>query len=128
MDTRTMTGAETFLRQLGSMGVEWIFASPGSEWAPVWEHLAKSYGPGEIPKYLSTRHEEIALGMASGYYKTTGKAAAVMIHTTVGSLHGAMALRGALHENVPMVVFSGESVGFGHEAAPDPGQIGRAHV
>jgi len=56
------------------MGVEWIFASPGSEWAPVWEHLAKSYGPGEIPKYLSTRHEEIALGMASGYYKTTGKA------------------------------------------------------
>jgi acetolactate synthase-1/2/3 large subunit len=121
MDARTLTGAETFLRTLGSMGVEWIFASPGSEWAPVWEHLAKAYGPGEIPKYLSTRHEEICLGMASGYYKTTGKAAAVMIHTTVGSLHGAMAMRGALHENVPMMIFAGESIAFGEDESPDPG-------
>jgi acetolactate synthase-1/2/3 large subunit len=121
MDARTLTGAETFLRMLSTMGIERIFASPGSEWAPVWEYLAKTYEPGTIPQYTSTRHEEVALGMASGYYKTTGKLAAVMIHTTVGSLHGAMALRGALHENVPMVVFTGESVGFGHEAAPDPG-------
>ncbi len=121
MDARTLTGAETFLRMLTSMGIERIFASPGSEWAPVWEHLAKTYPPGTIPQYTSTRHEEVALGMASGYFKTTGKLAAVMIHTTVGSLHGAMALRGALHENVPMVVFSGESVGFAHEPGPDPG-------
>ena len=30
----------------------------------------------------------MALGMASGYFKTTRKLAAVIIHTTVGSLHG----------------------------------------
>ena len=122
MDTRTLTGAETFLRLLASMGIERIFASPGSEWSPVWEHLAKPYAePGAIPLYLSSRHEEVALGMASGYAKSTGKLPAVMIHTTVGSLHGAMALRGALHENVPMVVFAGESIAFGQDAGPDPG-------
>jgi acetolactate synthase-1/2/3 large subunit len=44
-----------------------------------------------------------------------------MIHTTVGSLHATMALRAALHEQVPMVVFSGESIGFGEEQGPDPG-------
>ena len=122
MDTRTMTGAETFLRMLASMGVERIFASPGSEWAPVWEQLARTYPEsGTIPRYTSTRHEEVALGMASGYAKATGKLPAVMIHTTVGSLHGAMAMRGALHDNLPMVIFCGESIGFGHEPGPDPG-------
>jgi acetolactate synthase-1/2/3 large subunit len=60
--------------------------------------------------------------MASGYAKVTGKLPAVMLHTTVGALHGAMALRGALHEQIPMVVFAGESIGFGEDEGPDPGQ------
>lgn len=122
MDTRGLSGAEAFLRVLGRMGVERIFASPGSEWSPVWEYLAKPYPAGEIPLYLSSRHEEISVAMASGYAKATGKLPAVMIHTTVGGLHATMALRAALHERVPMVVFCGESVGFGEVPGPDPGQ------
>src|SRR3990167_277731 len=60
VDTRTLTGAESFLRLLAAMGVDRIFASPGSEWAPVWEHLAKPYASdGSIPAYFSARHEEI---------------------------------------------------------------------
>jgi len=122
MDTKAMTGAEMFLRLLGSMGVEKIFASSGSEWSPVWEYLAKPPpAPGSIPAYLSSRHEETAVGMASGYAKSTSKLPAVMIHTTVGTLHCAMALRGALHDNIPMVVFAGESIGFGEDQGPDPG-------
>jgi acetolactate synthase-1/2/3 large subunit len=122
MDTRGLTGAEAFLRILGRMGVERIFASPGSEWSPVWESLAKPSSAEEFPLYLSSRHEEIAVAMASGYAKATGKLPAVMIHTTVGGLHATMALRAALHERVPMVVFCGESVGFGEIPGPDPGQ------
>lgn len=123
MDTKGLSGAEAFLRLLAGMGVEKIFASPGSEWAPVWEYLAKPYGSAkDIPEYLSTRHEEIAVGMASGYAKaTTGKLAAVMIHTTVGALHATMGLRAALHEQIPMVVFAGESIGFGEAPGQDPG-------
>src|SRR5215475_2229354 len=112
IQTKGLTGAQTMLRVLGQMGVERIFASPGSEWSPVWEYLAKDYGAGEIPAYLTTRHEEVAVGMASGYAKATGKLPAVMIHTTVGALHATMALRAAVHERVPMVVFAGESIGF----------------
>jgi len=51
-----------------------------------------------------------------------------MIHTTVGALHAAMALRGALHEQVPMVVFTGESIGFGEEAGPDVGAQWLGHL
>jgi acetolactate synthase-1/2/3 large subunit len=122
MDTKGLSGAEALLRLLRGMGVGRIFASPGSEWAPVWEYLAKPYAPDDIPQYLSTRHEEVAVAMASGYAKVTGTLPAVMIHTTVGSLHATMALRGALHERVPMVVLAGESIGFGEEPGQDPGQ------
>ena len=38
MNTKGLSGAEAFLRVLGRMGVERIFASPGSEWSPVWEY------------------------------------------------------------------------------------------
>src|ERR687896_2552744 len=122
IETEGLTGADTLLRVLAHMGVDRIFASPGSEWSPVWEAFAKAKAQSEgVPLYISSRHEEIAVGMASGYAKSTGKLPAVMIHTTVGSLHASMALRGALHENVPMVVLAGESIAFGETPGPDLG-------
>ena len=121
MQTTGLSGAETLLRLLRDTGVERIFASPGSEWAPVWEYLAKPYGEDEIPVYLSARHEEIAVAMAAGYTRACGKLAAVMIHTTVGSLHATMALREALHQRLPMVVLAGESSSYGEQRGHDPG-------
>ena len=125
--TEGLTGAEAFLRVLTEMGVERIFASPGSEWSPVWEALADP-SANDHPVYMSTRHEETAIGMASGYAKATGKLPAVMIHTTVGALHATMGMRGALHEQVPMVVFAGESVGFGEDEGPDVGGQWASHL
>src|SRR3990172_7835211 len=108
-DVKGLSGAEAFLHLLAGLGIDRIFASPGSEWSPVWEYLAKPYpADAGIPIYLSARHEEIAVGMASGYAKASGKLPAVMLHTTVGALHASMAMRGALHEHIPMVVFAGE--------------------
>jgi acetolactate synthase-1/2/3 large subunit len=110
-----VTGAEALLRALRAMGVERIYASPGSDWAPLWEALARPWRGGEVPEYISSRHEETAVGMASGYTKVTGKPAAVVIHTTVGALHATMGLRAALHERLPMVVLAGESVSFAED-------------
>ncbi|HEV2430750.1 MAG TPA: thiamine pyrophosphate-dependent enzyme [Burkholderiales bacterium] len=112
-----MTGAESLLRALRAMGVARIYASPGSDWAPVWEALAGAK-PGEVPEYVSVRHEETAVAMANGYAKASAKLPAVVLHTTVGTLHAAMALRIALHERVPMVVLAGESVAFAEDGAP----------
>jgi acetolactate synthase-1/2/3 large subunit len=68
------------------------------------------------------RHEETAVAMASGYSKATAKLPAVLLHTTVGTLHAAMALRIAKHERVPMVVMAGESTTFGEPPAPKVGR------
>jgi acetolactate synthase-1/2/3 large subunit len=117
-----MLAAEALLRTLRAMGVERIFASPGSDWAPLWEALARPHAPGEFPEYISLRHEEAAVSMASGWSKATGKLPAVVLHTTVGALHAAMTLRIARHERVPMVVMAGESIAFGEPPAPMVGR------
>ena len=113
-NTQHMSGAEAMLDVLRNYNVEYIFASPGSEWPPLWEQLARQKAQGlPGPRYVNTRHENLAIGMAMGYAKVTGRLPAVLLHTTVGALHGAMALRAAYHEQVPMLVCAGESVGFG---------------
>src|SRR3989440_11696066 len=117
-----MTGAEAVLRVLRAMGVERIFASPGSDWAPLWEALAKPYAAGAVPEYISSRHEETAVGMATGYAKATGRLPALVLHTTVGALHATMGLRAALHERIPMVVMAGESVSFAEPPGPPAGR------
>jgi acetolactate synthase I/II/III large subunit len=111
--TGSVSGAQALLRTLRRMGVEKIFASPGSDWAPLWEALAMPSAREEFPEYLSSRHEETAIAMASGYAKSTGKLAAVVLHTTVGALHSTMGMRAALHERIPMVLLAGESITFG---------------
>ena len=111
-----MTGAEALLRALNAMGVERIYASPGSDWAPLWEVLARGTAEADFPRYISSRHEETALAMAMGYAKASGKLAAVVLHTTVGALHAAMLMRAALHERIPLVVLAGESIAFSEES------------
>ncbi|HET9045012.1 MAG TPA: thiamine pyrophosphate-dependent enzyme [Burkholderiales bacterium] len=116
------SGAEALLRGLRAMGVERIFASPGSDWAAVWDALAAPHAAAEFPQYVSSRHEETAVAMALGYAKATGKLPAVFLHTTVGSLHATMIVRAALHERIPMVVFAGESIGFAEPPGPMVGR------
>jgi acetolactate synthase-1/2/3 large subunit len=111
-----LRGAEALLAALTAMGVERIYASPGSDWAPLWEALASPAASRDFPRYISSRHEETAVAMAMGYVKATGRLAAVALHTTVGALHAAMLLRAALHERIPLVVLAGESIEFAEGA------------
>ena len=115
-----MNGAQAILRALRGMGVEAIFASPGSDWAPLWEALAADEWWAE--RYISSRHEETAMGMAMGYAKATGKLPAVVVHTTVGALHTTMIARAALHERIPMVILAGEVIGFAEPPFPKVGR------
>lgn len=112
------SGAEIFLEILRRFGVEYIFASPGTEQAPLWEALARQKAKGiPGPEYLCARHEDVAIGMACGYSKSTGKLSVCLIHSSVGSLRAAMGVRGAYQAQVPILVCAGESLTFG-EGAP----------
>ena len=109
-------GGEAILEAFRHLGVDHIIASPGSEWSPVWEALARqkvNQKPG--PGYIDCWHETLAVDMAMGYTAATGRMQAVLLHAGAGLLQGSAGVHSALLSETPMVVLSGESISFGED-------------
>ena len=114
-------GGEAILEAFRNLGVEYIICSPGSEWPPFWEAVARQKRDGTPgPAYLDCGHETIAVTMANAYTTITGRMQAVMLHAGAGLLQGSMAVGAARVMETPMLVMSGESLTFG-ETDFDPG-------
>ncbi len=118
-----MRGGQAMLKVMQQTGIDYILSSPGSEWPPVWEALAEQTAQGiKKPGYINCRHEAVAVAMAAGYTKVTGRPQVVMLHATAGPLNAAMTLRAALQERTPMVIISGEISAYGENTrVADPG-------
>ena len=126
-----LDGGDAVLQAAEDLGADFIFSSAGSEWAPVWEALARRDAAGPTagdagptaggPRYLDLTHETLAVAMATGYANVTGRGQFVLLHAAAGLLQGANAIHGALLAGAPLVVCSGESTGYGDAAGPDPG-------
>ncbi|MET7982665.1 thiamine pyrophosphate-dependent enzyme [Streptomyces sp. NPDC005281] len=115
-------GGEALVSAFNAVGADYVFCSSGSEWAPVWESLARRHRDGEkAPRYLDLTHETVAVGMATGYGLVARRPQAVLLHAAPGLLQGSMAVHGALLAGVPMVVASSESTTYGDGPGPDPG-------
>jgi thiamine pyrophosphate-dependent acetolactate synthase large subunit-like protein len=105
-----ISGGELLLDLFEACGIEYIFCSPGTEWTPLWEGLLKRRGQGDNSlKYINCRHEILAISAAQGYAEATGRLSAVLLHSSVGPLLGAMAMRNAWSACAPMLIFSGET-------------------
>ncbi|MGW1818607.1 thiamine pyrophosphate-dependent enzyme [Streptomyces sp. NPDC002125] len=115
-------GGDAVVSAFNAVGADYIFCSSGSEWAPVWESLARRHRDGEpAPAYLDLTHETVAVGMATGYGLVTRRPQGVLLHAAPGLLQGSMAIHGALLAGVPMVVTSSESSTYGDGPGQDPG-------
>jgi len=113
-------GGEAIVEAFRNLGVDYILSSPGSEWSPVWEAMARQKvenAPG--PTFIDCWHETLAVDMAMGYTAITGRPQAVLIHAGVGLMHGSMAVLSATQAEIPLIVMSGESTTFGD----DPDQV-----
>ena len=120
--TERLDGGDAILEALRNLDVDYIISSPGSEWPSVWEALARqkvNEQPG--PAYINCWHETLAVAMASGYTRMTGRMQAVLLHAGVGVLQGSMGIHGAYQSEVPMLVCSGESSTYGEAPEFDPG-------
>ena len=116
-----LDGGEAVLAACRDLGVDVVFCSSGSEWAPVWEALARQRRDGlPGPRYIDLMHETLAVAMSTGYTLATGRAQVVLLHAVPGLLQGANGIHGALLTGVPMVVASAESTTYG-ETGTDPG-------
>ena len=103
-----MNGAAALIDVLNGHGIDRLFCSPGSEWPPVWEELARRRSGSELcPEYLNVRHEETAIAMASGFAKSTGRLPTVAHSHDSRTLNAGLGLRAAYHEEIPMLVCVG---------------------
>jgi len=109
-----MNGGDVLLELLQNHGIDHIFCSPGTEWAPVWENLVRRYAHRDDSiKYINCRDEILAVAAALGYAKNSQKLGAVLLHANVGPLHGAMAMRAALLVRAPIIICSAYSSDYG---------------
>jgi acetolactate synthase-1/2/3 large subunit len=111
-----LDGGEAILEAFRRLKIDYIMSSPGSEWSPVWEALARqklAIKPG--PTFIESWHETLAVNMATGYTLITGRPQAALVHAGVGMLQASMGVHGALQNEVPMVVMSGESQSLGED-------------
>ncbi|MBT3989966.1 MAG: thiamine pyrophosphate-requiring protein [Rhodospirillaceae bacterium] len=104
------TVAEVFLSALSDNGVEYVFANGGTDFAPIIEALVSASQAGEkIPQFITVPHENVAMAMAEGYYRLSGKPAGVMVHVTVGTANTICGVMNASRDNVPILVMAGRT-------------------
>ena len=119
----TVNGAEALLEMFRTQGADYIFCSPIAAWAPLWEALAKRKATtnienseiSELPSRDSGSRS--GSGLLQGHREDTGGPAP----TGLGVLHGAMAMRSAFHEHIPMVIVSPDTLSHGAKPDLDPG-------
>jgi acetolactate synthase-1/2/3 large subunit len=79
-----------------------ITLNPGASFRGLHDSLI-NYGGNEPPMMLC-QHEEIAVQIAHGYAKASGKPMAVILHNLVGLLHATMAIYYAYIDRVPIFI------------------------
>lgn len=103
------TGAEAILKSLKANRIDYLFANPGSDFAPIIEAYANSGISNQIPECITAPHETVCVAMAHGYFLATGQMQAVMVHVNVGLANAAMGLINARADDVPIFMMSGRT-------------------
>lgn len=104
-------GKNAIIEQFLADGINYMFGNPGTTEEGFLDVL-KDYP--QI-KYILTLHESVAVGIADGYARKTGKPAVVQLHSGVGLGNGIGMLYQANRGHTPLVVIAGEA-GVKYEA------------
>lgn len=102
--------ASHYLKALADCGIKYVFANPGTDFAPIIEAMLHLAEQGQtIPKFITVPHENVAMAMAHGYYRSSGEPAAVMVHVTVGTANALCGVMNAARDNVPTLLVAGHT-------------------
>ena len=107
--TNERPGADFMLEVIKSLGIEYAAANPASSCRALHESMI-NYGGNKMPELLTCCHEESSVAIGHGYAKIEGKPIISMVHGTVGTQHGAMAVYNAFCDRVPHIVILGNEM------------------
>ena len=95
-------GSDVIVDLLKGFGIEYAALNPGATYRGLHDSIV-NYG-GNCPEIVTCTHEEVAVAIAHGYTKVTGKPMAAIVHDVVGLLHSSMAIYYAHIDRVPVLV------------------------
>ncbi|MFD6177914.1 MULTISPECIES: acetolactate synthase large subunit [unclassified Isoptericola] len=99
-----VTGAESIVRSLESVGVENVFGIPGGAILPLYDPLMDS----QQIRHVLVRHEQGGGHAAQGYAHATGKVGVTMATSGPGATNLVTPLADAHMDSVPLVAITGQ--------------------
>ncbi|APU17193.1 MULTISPECIES: acetolactate synthase large subunit [Actinoalloteichus] len=99
-----VTGAQSLVRSLESVGCEVVFGIPGGTILPAYDPLLDS----EKVRHILVRHEQGAGHAATGYAQATGKVGVCMATSGPGATNLVTPIADANMDSVPLVAITGQ--------------------
>src|SRR2546427_4774642 len=115
-------GSDFMMDVIKSLNFEYITTNPGSSFQGLHESII-NYGGNTKPELLTCCHAESAVAMAHRYAKIEGKPIMALLHGTVGTQHGSMAIYNAYADRVPIYIVIGNHM----DAAVRPAGVNWYH-
>jgi acetolactate synthase-1/2/3 large subunit len=98
--------SDAMVELLGKLGIDYVFLLPGSSYRGLHDSLV-NHGRNHKPKMVLATHEQIAVSMAHGYAKATGRIGVCILHDLVGLMNGSMGVYNAFGDHAPLLVLGG---------------------
>src|SRR5205085_1994065 len=96
-------GSDVVAETLRALEIPYIALNPGASYRGLHDSIVNFLG-NEMPQMLLCLHEEVAVAIAQGYAKVTGKAMAAAVHSNVGLFHATMAIFNAWCDRTPVII------------------------
>jgi len=96
-------GSDVVAETLRQLEIPYIALNPGASYRGLHDSIVNYLG-NETPQMILCLHEEVAVSIAHGYAKVTGKAMAAAVHSNVGLFHATMAIFNAWCDRSPVVI------------------------
>ncbi|KAI5863318.1 thiamine diphosphate-binding protein [Durotheca rogersii] len=105
------TASFGFFEALWEAGVSHCFVNLGSDHPSIIEAMVKGQreSKGNFPRVITCPNEMVAMSMADGYARLTGKPQCVIVHVDVGTQGLGAAVHNASTGRAPVLVFAGLS-------------------
>jgi len=99
-------GSDLVVDLLQRLGIEYAAFNPGASFRGLHDSLV-NYGGDSHPRTILCTHEEIAVALAHGYAKASGRPMVAALHDVVGLQHACMAIFNAWCDRVPVLLLGG---------------------
>jgi len=103
LEPATYWGSDSIAECLRAMGVPYLALNPGASYRGLHDSLVNHLG-NSAPQMLLCLHEEVAIAIAQGFAKASGRMMGAVVHSNVGLMHATMAVFNAWCDRMPVLM------------------------